>query len=1034
MIQPAIIITFTADATQQCTQGSHWVKPHYRRGKEVAGFCRKSRGGSKINQNNQQINQKTPKTTVIKPEVNLKLLENYKSIMINLFGKEKLGGEPLDIELKALGGKKGEYKHPPGVTEKSDYEITYAIAELSDLITSHQPGKQFGADSRFPEGIQDRDYTKKAEQSKVIDIAAKIDPAFMLSEAVSAAEGPPIVTTDGIVLSGNGRTMGLKLTRSDFPNSAEKYREKLKRQAIRYGFKKTDLKDYEFPVLTRIIDIDSSSKEAVDFGIAANAKIGASRSEIREAAAFANNLPDTLMNEIRDADETSMSRILEQKNITDFIRNNIPVKDQQTFINQTTNKITDSGKALIKRIMLINALGKPETLENMSPKQYRTFESMLPVLIDLSQKQKKGKISKDFNISKLIEDSLDFYSVNITGRDYNSYQHYTEQAELFEEKVKPSPEVEAFIKKYEKYENKPTSVKNYVKNLIKNSVAETHFSGGLLGVEPKTFAEIIETSAPLAEKKEVAMFNSVIKINFGAWFDAVLERDEYDEMKFSDETKPEKVIKPCHKTGFCAYGQVVEEFPLKSKNDDKSCEIFGHDCPVFRMAESISEGIQKELFNSVIKINFAGDFDESKHKRDSEGKFSKKGEQISKAGRRVQRRITGGEEMVKNPPGETQTIPDVGGGVAQFIVDKIFRIFSVYNDQKRFHETALSVKTTKKKGSKAQRKIDIAEEKLEASKKAGKYNPGYEKFEFLKAKSTIKIKFDTIAIDLDGTIAEYDKWKGESKFGAVKPGAVDTIKELKEKGHKIIIWTTRGDKELIEKYLDENDIPCDEINENSEQPEGSSNKIIADFYIDDKAIEFISWDKISEKLLTQSTIKIKFQADSGKIWVKEHMRRGKTVEGHWRVRRGGSAQPTTSERKATPIGVGAQKKGEKPKEITSKPVEKSEKVKKVLSQLAGLKKLRIGLTARESAFKAEFDTNASKLAELLPEAKGRFKTWVNKSIEANQKAAEQIESGEISSLKAAQVQGIMINFVNILKANKQFKEKQDIIKNDEKEQ
>lgn len=803
MTQQTIRIVFSVDEGKQCGQDSHWVKPHYRRGKEVAGFCRKSRGKKAVN------NQITGKKAKIETKISEKQINYYKSIMINLFGKEKLGGEKLDIELNALGGKKGEYKHPPGVTEKSDYEITYAITELSDLITSHQPGKQFGVDERFPTGIQDRDYTKKAEQSKVIDIASKIDPAFMLSEAVSAAEGPPIVTKDGIVLSGNGRTMGLKLTSADFPQSAEKYHEKLKRQAVKYGFKKTDLENYEFPVLTRIIDIDSRSKEAVNFGIAANAKIGASRSEIREAAAFANNLPDTLMNEVRDADDTTMSKILEQKSITDFIRSNIPVKDQQTFINQTTNRITDSGKALIKRIMLINALGKPETLENMTPKQYRTFESMLPVLIDLSQKQKKGKIDKTFNISKIIEDSLEFYQKNITGRDYNSYQHYIEQAELFEEKVKPTPEVEAFIKKFEQYEKKPTDVKNYVKNLIKNSVEETHFSGGLLGVKPKTFTEIIETSEPLKqEPKESAMFAPTIKIKFS--------------------------------------------------------------------------------------------FDESKHPRDSSGKFSKSGEKVSK----TQRRITAGEEMVRNPPGETSTIPDVGGGIKQFFINKLYRLFSVYNDQKRFRETAESVKTSKKKDSKEQETIDKTEEELETRRKAGKYNPDFSKFKFLEAGSTIKIKF---------------------------------------------------------------------------------------------------------------------QADSGKVWVKEHTRRGKTVAGHWRVRRGGTSQPKTGKRReATPIGIGAE---QKKKETEKKPVETSEKMKKVLSKLAGLKKLREGLTERETAFKAEFDTNTAKLEALLPEAKGRFKTWVNKSITANQKASKQIESGEISELKAAQVQGIMMNFTNILKANKEFKEK-----------
>jgi len=46
-----------------------------------------------------------------------------------------------------------------------------------------------------------------------------------------------------------------------------------------------------------------------------------------------------------------------------------------------------------------------------------------------------------------------------------------------------------------------------------------------------------------------------------------------------------EIEKPCLKLGWCPYGPLVEDFPLKEKPDDSSCGIFGHDCPVFTMAE-----------------------------------------------------------------------------------------------------------------------------------------------------------------------------------------------------------------------------------------------------------------------------------------------------------------------------------------------------------------------------------------------------------------------------------------------------------------
>ncbi len=55
------------------------------------------------------------------------------------------------------------------------------------------------------------------------------------------------------------------------------------------------------------------------------------------------------------------------------------------------------------------------------------------------------------------------------------------------------------------------------------------------------------------------------------------------------------VCKPCWELKYCPYGPIVEEFPIKGERDSQSCRIFGHDCPVFYVAEPFSE--TKELRN-----------------------------------------------------------------------------------------------------------------------------------------------------------------------------------------------------------------------------------------------------------------------------------------------------------------------------------------------------------------------------------------------------------------------------------------------------
>lgn len=53
--------------------------------------------------------------------------------------------------------------------------------------------------------------------------------------------------------------------------------------------------------------------------------------------------------------------------------------------------------------------------------------------------------------------------------------------------------------------------------------------------------------------------------------------------------KETEIEKPCHKCNYCPYGQLVEEFPLTNKRTKMSCKTFGHNCPVYYMAENITE-------------------------------------------------------------------------------------------------------------------------------------------------------------------------------------------------------------------------------------------------------------------------------------------------------------------------------------------------------------------------------------------------------------------------------------------------------------
>lgn len=98
----------------------------------------------------------------------------------------------------------------------------------------------------------------------------------------------------------------------------------------------------------------------------------------------------------------------------------------------------------------------------------------------------------------------------------------------------------------------------------------------------------------------------------------------------------------------------------------------------------------------------------------------------------------------------------------------------------------------------------------------------------------------TIAIDFDGVLADYSKgYQGKDVFGVMIPGSDSATKVLKENDWTIIIYTTRPVTEALKKWLNDNGIAYDYINENPNQPEESKGcKLIADVYLDDRAINF----------------------------------------------------------------------------------------------------------------------------------------------------------------------------------------------------
>ncbi len=147
---------------------------------------------------------------------------------------------------KSVTGNKKTVTLPDGTKIKCHYKIVEAEAPTAshDEVT-FLPSKGFPT-TKDGKSVNDRDYQNDADaQESVRKIASNFNSL--------ALESPPIVTKDGIVISGNNRTMSSKLAARQGTDKA--YLQDLREMADEYGIEPEDLNGFENPRL--ILETDN---------------------------------------------------------------------------------------------------------------------------------------------------------------------------------------------------------------------------------------------------------------------------------------------------------------------------------------------------------------------------------------------------------------------------------------------------------------------------------------------------------------------------------------------------------------------------------------------------------------------------------------------------------------------------------------------------------------------------------------------------------------------------------------------------------
>ncbi len=229
----------------------------------------------------------------------------------------------------------------------------YALMEAGDLITSHD--ENLRQNTLYPQELQPRERDRAASEMQVSGIVQKLDPA-RLGLSADAATGAPIVGADGLVESGNARTIALKRVYQANGLKAEGYKQFLRDNAAQFGLPQESVDAMQSPVLVRV---RSTPVNRAEFARQANASTVAQMSPSEQAKSDAARLE--VMDDLRPDDNGDFSTS------RDFIRRfmgRLPATEQAGMIDAAGN-LSQSGYARIRNAVLAKAYGDSPVLARM---------------------------------------------------------------------------------------------------------------------------------------------------------------------------------------------------------------------------------------------------------------------------------------------------------------------------------------------------------------------------------------------------------------------------------------------------------------------------------------------------------------------------------------------------------------------------------------------------------------------------------------------------------------------------------------------
>lgn len=252
----------------------------------------------------------------------------------------------------------------------TEIDVEYAIVDLDDLTASNLPDGRINP--AYPQERQPRDRTKGQSEQQIQRIMRDFDPR-QLDAAPTTDTGAMIVDENGIVESGNGRTMTLQRIYQDRPDLARAYVAHLEAQGY-------PVEDMARPVLVRIRRTEMTPEEIEAYTRESNTDTKLAMSATEQAMSDAAALPDSALDLYRGGDiDTAGNR--------DFVRafiQAVVTENEQGKMIAPDGSMSQDAVRRVQAALLAKAYGDPALVAKLIESADNNIKSIGGALLDVS--------------------------------------------------------------------------------------------------------------------------------------------------------------------------------------------------------------------------------------------------------------------------------------------------------------------------------------------------------------------------------------------------------------------------------------------------------------------------------------------------------------------------------------------------------------------------------------------------------------------------------------------------------------------------